>query len=1211
MINPLKGTLRGNRDNPNLLKSYFKIDERSFSDVLGYITSFLDSINYYNLDNEIDGSWKKIIEGDRIIFMCLIINEPTQKLENALQEHAVSGEVSEERRTALLSDLFERHRKITRWKEHLAYLGQTRLSEKISSILHDVLDKKNNDLVEIINASTSKSSQKISLLKREQSSLKSDITAELNDVAYSYLKAIINIKEITLKHLESHVLDYENHSPISAFYIVFAFMYKSVQDSANALSKKHLDFYYKDILDEKKGLGEPTRTVLFFELQPAITSALIEKGTLLSAGKIFESKTDILFETIKPLVVQKVELTEINTLLLEANPYLDSGTKVPLISSVKKRCLMANGKVVSPKNDWYSFGYDKRAVQNIEILDETIGKMGFILASPVLSLSEGKRSIKICVNFNEATTGDTIWKLVSEISQSQSISNESVIHEIFGKGFQVSYTQKMGWALTSNFTVSHDIKKNSIVFEIRLKSSDPAVELGKSLSETLAWPAIKIELNPYAPIYLYSFFQGVSVNTIDLSVDVKNQRELSIYNSLGLVPTATPFEPFGPTPDKGSYLVIGKDELFQKKINSLKVHINWDNLPEAYGGFKTYYNEYSDSIDNDSFLINKQVLVNGNWLQMDSEKLASSVLFKTTPSKTPEGYQSLLLVDSSEICFNKFSDFGLVPNPYFRAEGTFNSASQSGYIRLQLTAPKQGFGRSSYLKDYVDIATFNAKNKAQISLPNQPFSPRASSISVDYTASDQIIFNPKFKKLEAATVGESQFFQISPFLTQNIIKNGIASGNTLFYDYTQEAYLILGFKGINESKTVSLYFHFQRSSTATKMSDTKLSLEYFSGEEWILFGSRSIIRDDTSGFTKSGIVEIIFPQLDLSAAGFNSILWTRVSTPNGAENYPLIKGIYLNAVEVVCTSSDPEITGREIPAGTILKFAGKMPKIKSVSQPVQSGGGVRAETEDRFYTRVSERLRHKNRAVSAWDYERLVLQYFDEVRLVKCTNLNDDFQQMPGSVRVVVMSDRWNVRERHYFSAVALDSMKKFLLSKSSTLINVSVINPKVEHLLVNCSVEFLAEANGGYYLNKLNSEISEFLSPANKTENDLGGIGGKMMPIMLTGHLENLQFIHKVRELSIEHIVRKDGNNFTIGIYHGSEEIKTTTPCSVFSPVARHNINTFDFSEFEDHPGIGSMRIGLDFVIDAIPKAQTKPNSRVDKLERPTSKSILVVKNK
>ena len=73
-----------------------------------------------------------------------------------------------------------------------------------------------------------------------------------------------------------------------------------------------------------------------------------------------------------------------------------------------------------------------------------------------------------------------------------------------------------------------------------------------------------------------------------------------------------------------------------------------------------------------------------------------------------------------------------------------------------------------------------------------------------------------------------------------------------------------------------------------------------------------------------------------------------------------------------------------LPERLIQKFVEKNPEIKSVEQPYSSFGGKEAENEKDFYIRISERLRHKNRASSAWDYEHLVLEAFPQISFALC-----------------------------------------------------------------------------------------------------------------------------------------------------------------------------------------------------------------------------------
>ena len=61
-----------------------------------------------------------------------------------------------------------------------------------------------------------------------------------------------------------------------------------------------------------------------------------------------------------------------------------------------------------------------------------------------------------------------------------------------------------------------------------------------------------------------------------------------------------------------------------------------------------------------------------------------------------------------------------------------------------------------------------------------------------------------------------------------------------------------------------------------------------------------------------------------------------------------------------------------LPARTIKSAVAPIAGLAAVRQPYTSFGARPAETDASFYTGVSERLRHKQRGVTFWDYERLI-----------------------------------------------------------------------------------------------------------------------------------------------------------------------------------------------------------------------------------------------
>ena len=118
--------------------------------------------------------------------------------------------------------------------------------------------------------------------------------------------------------------------------------------------------------------------------------------------------------------------------------------------------------------------------------------------------------------------------------------------------------------------------------------------------------------------------------------------------------------------------------------------------------------------------------------------------------------------------------------------------------------------------------------------------------------------------------------------------------------------------------------------------------------------------------------------------------------------------VIAQADEAVFLNNDNELShlATALPGGSIGKMLNKQAAVKTVSQPFNSFGGVPKEEDKHFYIRVSERLRHKNRAVDIWDYERLVLEKFPGVYKVKCLNhTSTDFELAPGYVRIIPIPD--------------------------------------------------------------------------------------------------------------------------------------------------------------------------------------------------------------
>ncbi len=1216
-----KGTIRkgtgidkGSRFDNKLLNGDFNIDQRSMSDLLAYIIEYSNKINFFNTENEAEGNWSELLQNDPTFCMVEIVSERLQILDELIQDRK-RGE-DEFLKTILI--LFRWAKKIEHWYHVLNDSGNEKIANEIVNMLKDGLGDHFNFIEQIINQWTAvlektDSNRLMSLIASYQSLSEQEQQKQLHHFV-KYFKgqratfaekegefqnrlykslalsrsAIERFQNFVQEQLENHLLSNNTHEPHTALYITFAVLFQKAQTSINQLSRRHLDYFYRDVLKQKEFNGAASEVVLAFDLVKGVGHSTMPKGTDLTAGLLFGSATDVGFKTKKTLDLYEVQLEELHTLLFHSNQYIDYGTKKPLVSQVLKSNLVLEGKEVTKKEKWFVFGANKHTDQRTIVDQEKTGSIGFIVGSPVLFLKEGQRNIQIDIQFEPNAFGAQFDTLVKQIMKAKEITLEQVVFDLFSEGFCVFYTSKKGWNELKKYEVQVDTQTCTLSIQINLKSKDPLLVLGQEEQGRLKWPSIKVMLDEFAPYYLYSLFQKSTLKSINIKVEVQRLRNLSLYNNIGKMPADKPFDLFGPLAEEGAFLMFGNNELFQKKLNQLEVEIEWDNLPQVDGGFDAYYQGYTNPIHNQDPKVRFSVLSNSYWLPTNDQEEQEAQLFGLSSTLNEAGFAVQRLHNVSKISVEDLDHFTYTSEQTLKEPLVYDISTQTGFFRFKLVAPNQGFGLKSYQETAQQVAFFNAHNKTNIPTPNPPYVPRVRQISVNYSAVDELYFQTSTSKSNrpAATCGE--LMQVTPFGIEPVLQNGKVEKQSLFCAYDFEGYLLMGLTGLKDQTTIAVYFDFLNSSTTNKINKIKVKWEYYNGFKWTEIEPENVLIDETNSFNRSGIVEIILPKVaSQEIRKGKSIYWLRVSTPKYAAHYPKIRGIYFNAVRAYCTTTNKGVIGKEIPENSISKISGNLLDIKKVHQPTVSIGGVQPENGEDFYMRVSERLRHKGRAVSALDYERLLMEHFDEVSMAKCTNLDKNFKPRPGKLKVVVLSSKWTIEERYYFSNEQLDRMTKLLQGLSSPLIEIEVINPEVEYLLVNCQVNFRSEFNGGYYIEQLNKEIAQYISPMTHLDIGAGGIGGRIVPNMIVSFVEELEYIDSVEELNVEHIIRdatQEGNEYTLCVYQYGQELKAFKPWSVLVSVKKHNIlvkNQPGHIEDLIEVGIGNLEIGLDFIID------------------------------
>jgi hypothetical protein len=222
--------------------------------------------------------------------------------------------------------------------------------------------------------------------------------------------------------------------------------------------------------------------------------------------------------------------------------------------------------------------------------------------------------------------------------------------------------------------------------------------------------------------------------------------------------------------------------------------------------------------------------------------------------------------------------------------------------------------------------------------------------------------------------------------------------------------------------------------------------------------------------------------------------WIKATIAKNSRAVCETTGIHPHAVNVVFTNAEANNKlrlSKPLQAGSISKLEVADASVKSVIQPYESFGGLVPEIEQQFYVRVSETLRHKGRAIQAFDYERLVLQAFPQLFKVKCINhslaLNaheykNDFPYAGGYVMMVVIPDLNKLKAGNSYEPKApvslLEDIGEFIRRRTSPFVRFRAMNPRYEQVDLCIKIRLQKGKDENYYKEQVREDLRIFLAP-------------------------------------------------------------------------------------------------------------------------------------
>jgi hypothetical protein len=961
--------------------------------------------------------------------------------------------------------------------------------------------------------------------------------------------------------LAASLEDFGSHAAHHGLWLAFLQLFRHARDAMNGFTGRHLDYYLQDVLRLAPRAPVPDKAHLVFELAKGREAHLLPAGTLFRGGNDALGHA-VAYALESDIVVSRARLAEMRGVFIEAGGTAAQPTRLPRAAPVvASRDGLGEVELAEDDPAFPPFGP----------ADSPPARVGFAVADRKLFLREGSRRIVLRAELTAAVADTTIaapflvrlsgaegWVEKAGAGQVTVRIDNAFVEEpektrvgSKRKTAKVAGGGKAAGGRSIFFPEDFTVPKPHVVrlleIDLALTPEDPAiVPLDPELHGTehaAGVPVAEVLLDFAAATAprAYAVLRDVRFERVTVRAEASGLRDLMVIADGAEVDPAKPLAPFGARPRVGSALTIGSSEIFSKPIEALRLTLDWQ-IPYSVSGF--FRKREASDIRPD-----EQVLSGGQWLPAGS---GTQLGFGET------NYVAAL---AGADVIDGLAEQTLENPP-------LTTAARTGFLRMVIN---EHFGHETYVREntraLIALAggTAYAGNDALFNFIDADPGTALKQVPLPP-------YDPVLTRIEAAyeTLRESAegFALLHPF--------GVTEGTAesrLLPALPEEGALHLGVADLRLPARLTLLVQVADGTGDPLLPVPELEFAYLDGDAWVPLSEQDV-DDKTANVTTSGVLGVNLPE----AAGSDhrvlpsGLVWLRLRAPSHAAALNRLLSVEAQAARVMFMDqgNDPAFLATPLPAESIGKLVVPDPAIKKIRQPFASFGGRPAETRAAMDVRVSERLRHKDRAIAAWDVEALVLEAFPALYRVKCLGITElkrdaagvmlaDNELMPGAVTVVGVpfthGDTGRDPLRPYTDQATLAAVDSFLRGRLSPFVRLEVTNPKLEEVQVDFKVRFRPQIGDiAFYMDALNTALVGFLTPWSQPGGGEITFGGKLWKSAVIDFLDEQPEVDFVTEVRLYHkpdIAAADGAWTPIDV----ELIEATTSRSILVSARSHVI--------------------------------------------------------
>lgn len=936
-------------------------------------------------------------------------------------------------------------------------------------------------------------------------------------------------------------------TPQLALFIAFLKLLNQSKERFNKITKRHLDFYYKEVLQLKKNDETADHAYIIFDLAKNAEQQFLSDETFVNAGKDSEGNT-IHYKLEEEIAINKAKVTALK------NTYKYDELSNWHASTIANSGDGEGGEIENGGTSWLPFGDT----------DRNLAKKGFSISSPSLLLSEGTRTITLKATYASLSVSGDLKPLIN-----------------------VEHTGEKGWEIAT--VKSAAIQNKIITIEITLDvdaekvvNYDREVHEGKYDTEH---PIVRILFDETditeTTFDTYIKIANATIENIELSTTGEYTTGLQVKNDLGKINTENPFFPFGPLAKKRAKLKIKSNEWIGKRISDVTVSLDWKDNPEdfelhyqhyiqeylnitppatftsVYAGTKTpiirgangasRFRVLSDYIGNTKKVIQsvadadaaidaqiksrledikatkQNPFAEGRFFgrqHTGAETAALGTVFDFAGDRQPVAGGSSTGSVSSSVTSDTSSGVTLRDQQLFLGTATVEFKH---FIPANITyVPKitddyliQLSLQNDFLHDaYAKIYTYLALNK--LPLPNAAYAPFAENLKVTVTTNEVFSIAKK----------EITLYHEHPFGIKKL-----AGLDLKLMPLPEEGgQLYIGIEKAVADQNIQLLCQIEEGSENPDAIEAyelaTVTWQYLHKNTWYNLKPSFLLKDQTDNFLKAGLVAFTVPKL----FGENTLfaedhLWIRATIAKPFDTVSKFTNIHAQAVEVKFSNNENTLEHLDngMAAETISKLKDRLATVKKVTQPYASFDGFPKESDLDFYRRVSERLRHKNRAITLWDYEHIILQEFNYLHKMKCLNHSTRTSfKAPGEVLLVAIP---NIKDQNVYdiykpklSQTKLNAIETYINKLNTLHVNAKVISPVYEEVKILLEARFYEGLDANFYAKQLQQDLAQYLSPWAFDKNQTISFGNAMYASEVIFYIENLSYVDYIKDFKMQH---------------------------------------------------------------------------------------------